>query len=65
MVRLISLVPMKTATWVLAHLGMQHGNLIHHRFLEIMELRLVVVIVGKLATMVDRVLDFLGFRVTR
>ena len=32
MVRLISLVPMKAAAWVLAHFGMQYGNLIHHRF---------------------------------
>ena len=34
------------SSWVLAHLGMQHGNLIHHKFLEIMELKLVVIIMS-------------------
>ena len=46
MVRLISLVPMKAEEWVPTHLGMQHGNLIHHKFLEIMKLKLVVIIMS-------------------
>ena len=36
----------ESSSWVLAHLGMQHGNLIHHKFLEIMELKLVVIIMS-------------------
>lgn len=36
---------------------MQHGNLVHHRFLEIMELRLMALMVGKLAMMVDMMLS--------
>ena len=36
----------ESSSWVLAHLGMQHGNLIHHRFLEIMKLKLVFVIMS-------------------
>ncbi len=35
----------------------QHGNLIHHRLLEIMELRQMVLMVGKLAMVVDMVLS--------
>ncbi|CBI23698.3 unnamed protein product, partial [Vitis vinifera] len=53
------------ATWEVAmvmlmgiqDMEMQHGNLIHHRLLEIMELRQMVLMVGKLAMVVDIVLS--------
>lgn len=53
------------ATWEVAmvmlmgiqDMEMHHGNLIHHRLLEIMELRQMVLMVGKLAMVVDIVLS--------